>query len=86
MKETEIIASTAIEAKQEETVSIYLPSDGMGAFLEGCLNGVNFRIPTDTLTEVPARIANVIRESRRELLKGSDAVRAYTVSGGRRIG
>ncbi len=86
MKKTEITASTEIEATPEETVSIYLPSDGTGAFLEGCLNGVNFRIPTDTLVEVPKRIADVVRESRSELIRGARAVEAFASQGGRRIG
>ena len=84
MKETNV--NPAAEEKKEALVSVYIPSDGTGAFLEGCLNGVNFRIPTDTLTEVPERIADVIRESRSTLLRGANAVQAYTVRGGRKIG
>lgn len=84
MKENEMIS--AVEETAEPTVSIYLPSDGTGAFLEGAVNGVNFRIPTDTLIEVPQHIADVLRESRRTLLHGSRAIEAYTVRGGRKIG
>lgn len=74
------------KAKGEALVSIFLPADGTGAFLEGAINGVNFRIPTDTLVEVPKRIADVIRESRRTLLNGSRALEAYASQGGRKIG
>ncbi len=75
-----------IAKNEEKTVTVYLPSDGTGAFLEGALNGVSFRIPTDTLVEVPRRIADVINESRREMLSGARAAEAYTVTGGRKIG
>lgn len=70
----------------EEKVSVYVPSDGTGAFLEGALNGVSFRIPTDTVVEVPRRIADVIAESRRGIAEGSRAVEAFAGTGGRRIG
>ena len=64
----------------------YLPSDGKGAYLEGALNGVNFRIPTDQLVTVPRRIMRVIAESRKELLAGSRATEAYSAVGGRKLG
>ena len=70
----------------EETVSVFLPSEGVGPFVEGALNGVNFRIPTDTVVAVPRRIARILSESRRELLRGARAAEAYTVTGGRRLG
>ena len=70
----------------EETVSVFLPSEGVGPFLEGALNGVNFRIPTDTVVAVPRRIARILSESRRELLSGARAAEAYTVTGGRKLG
>ena len=71
---------------QEPTVSVFVPNDGTGAYLEGALNGVNFRIPTDTLVEVPAHIAAILKESRRTLLQGSRAVQAYKDCGGRKLG
>ena len=71
---------------KEELVSIYLPSEGIGAFLEGALNGVNFRIPTDTVVSVPKRIARIIAESRKELLDGTRATEAFTDVGGRKLG
>ena len=70
----------------EKTVSVYIPSEGTGAYLEGALNGVNFRIPTDTLVSVPERIARVIAESRRTLLEGARAAEAYGQAGGRKLG
>lgn len=69
-----------------ETVTVYIPSDGTGAFLEGALNGVNFRIPTDRTVEVPRYIADVIAESRKEIRKGANDVEAFMRNGGRRIG
>jgi hypothetical protein len=76
----------AAERKPEETVSVYVPAEGIGPFLEGALNGVNFRIPTDTVVEVPKRIARILSESRRELMTGARAAQAYTAAGGRKIG
>lgn len=70
----------------EEQVSVYIPSEGTGAFLEGALNGKTFRIPTDTVVTVPRRIARVIAESRKELLEGSRAAEAFAGVGGRKIG
>ena len=70
----------------EPTVTVYLPSDGAGAYVEGALNGVNFRIPTDTAVEVPARIAAILKESRRTLMEGGRAVEAFQTVGGRKIG
>ena len=70
----------------EETITIILPEAGNGPYVEGALNGVNFRIPTDKLVEVPRRIAKVIAESRRGIPEGSRAVEAFTEVGGRKIG
>ena len=70
----------------EETIRMILPEAGNGPFVEGALNGVNFRIPTDKLVEVPRRIAKVIAESRRGIPEGSRAVEAFTEVGGRKIG
>ena len=86
MKQIEKTAPCPTGAEKEATVSVYVPSDGTGAFLEGALNGVNFRIPTDTVVEVPQRIADVIAESRRGIRAGSSDVEAFMSAGGRRIG
>ena len=74
------------QSRTEETVSVYIPSDGTGAFLEGALNGVNFRIPTDKVVEVPKRIARVIAEARRQIPEDRSAVEAYAGVGGRKLG
>ena len=79
-------AEPALAPEQEPVVSVYIPSEGNGAYLEGALNGVNFRIPTDRIVEVPERIARIIRESRRGVLDGARAVESYAVNGGRKIG
>ena len=57
-----------------------------GHEMTASLNGVNFRIPTDTVVEVPKRIARILSESRRELMTGARAAQAYTAAGGRKIG
>ena len=71
---------------KEPTVSIDLPGESIGPFLEGAVNGVAFRIPTDRVVEVPKRIAAVIRESRAALQQGARMVSAYRDIGGRKIG
>jgi hypothetical protein len=86
MKQKENIAPVERGAETEARVSVYIPSEGTGAFLEGAVNGVTFRIPTDTVVELPRRIADVIAESRRGILAGSRDVEAYLGTGGRRIG
>lgn len=88
MKQTKETPIEAIGTKktQEPTVLVWIPGNGSGAFVEGAVNGVTFRIPTDTQVEVPARIAAILRESRRTLLEGSSAVEAYRDLGGRKLG
>jgi hypothetical protein len=78
--------NTTVNEKKEQTVSVYLPSDGIGPYLEGAINGVAFRIPTGKVVEVPKRIAAVIRESRSALESGARSVSAYRGVGGRKIG
>ena len=70
----------------EETIRMILPAEGNGPYVEGALNGVNFRIPTDTVVSVPQRIARILQESRRELQTGAGAAEAYAAAGGRKIG
>ncbi len=77
---------TAPAGVDEQPVSVYIPSEGTGAYLEGALNGVNFRIPTDKVVEIPSRIARVIAESRREMRECRRALEAFCEVGGRRIG
>ena len=71
---------------KEPTVSIYLPVETTGPFLEGAINGVTFRIPAGRIVEVPKRIADVIRESRSSLQEGERAVAAFRDAGGRKLG
>ncbi|MBQ1820319.1 MAG: hypothetical protein II117_01820 [Clostridia bacterium] len=79
-------ASESKEAVRKKTVSVYVPSDGTGAFLEGALNGVSFRIPTDTVVEIPENVAKVIEESRKTVKESARAVESFAKNGGRRIG
>ena len=86
MKKKESSGPVETGRETEELVSVFIPSDGTGAFLEGALNGKTFRIPTDTVVTVPARIARVVAESRKELLEGARAAEAFAAVGGRKIG
>lgn len=66
-------------------VSIYLPTEGNGAFVEGAINGVNFRIRTGTVVEVPAHIAAVLIDSRRAIEADARAVARFAQTGGTRL-
>ncbi len=70
---------------KQETVSVYLPTLGNGPFVEGAINGVNFRIRTGVVVEVPRRIAKVLGDSRKALCMGKRAVEAYAASGGKKL-
>ena len=69
----------------EKTVSVFLPTEGNGPYVEGALNGVNFRIRTGTVVEVPERIAAILAASRTGLSLGAEAVGAFAESGGKRL-
>ncbi len=86
MKMNESAAKVSQKTEAEECVSVYVPSEGTGPYLEGALNGVSFRIPTDKVVELPRRIADVVAESRRGIAADRCAVEAYAAAGGRRIG
>ncbi len=76
-----------MKTNQEQTVatvSIWIPAEGVGPYLEGAYNGVNFRVPTGRVVEVPGYIAEILFESRRELTGGDAA--PFGTAGGRRIG
>lgn len=74
------------EEKQEKLMPIYAPSALWGRYLEGSINGVNFRIPTDRTVQVSEAIARVVEESQQNLLAGERAVAGYRSQGGCRIG
>jgi len=69
---------------EEKNVAIYLPPEG-GKFVEGAINGVNFRVRTGTVVEVPAHIAAVLIESRRATEIAEDAVGDFLRAGGKRL-
>ena len=70
----------------EETIRMILPEAGNGPFVEGALNGVNFRIPTGVPVEVPMRIYRVLEESRTEDPSAQWMTEGFTVVGGRKLG
>ena len=79
---------TAIEtpAVEESKVPVYVIGDGTGAFVEGALNGVNFRLPTNRIVEVPEAIARILEESRKGLTDSEYALESFSRNGGRKIG
>lgn len=71
--------------KNEPTVTLYLPENPNEPFVEGCINGTNFRIRTGAVVQVPLRIAKVLETSRRDLLKGRALTACYRTPGGRKL-
>ena len=69
----------------EQTISVYLPEEGNGPYVEGALNGVSFRIRTGTVVEVPERIAAILAASRTGLSVDAEAVGAFVEAGGKRL-
>lgn len=69
----------------EETISMILPEAGNGPYVEGALNGVNFRIPTGVPVEVPVRIWRVLEESRRTDPVHERWVNGFTATGGQKL-
>ncbi len=70
----------------EETIRLILPEAGNGPYVEGALNGVNFRIPTGVPVEVPMHIYAVLEESRREDPASAQWMNGFTATGGQKLG
>ena len=68
----------------EEMVRVMLT--GEDRYVEGALNGVNFRIPTGVPVEVPMRLYRVLEESRLGETTDQWATEAFTAVGGRKLG
>ena len=69
----------------EETIRMILPQAGNGAYVEGALNGVNFRIPTGVPVDVPLRIYRVLEESRRTDPAQAQWMEGFTATGGQKL-
>ena len=69
----------------EETIRLILPKTDSEPYVEGALNGVNFRIPTGVPVEVPLRIYEVLEESRREDPDNDPWMNGFTAAGGRKL-
>ena len=69
----------------EETIWVVLPQAGNGPYVEGALNGVNFRIPTGVPVEVPLRIWAVLEESRRTDPAFEQWMNGFTATGGQKL-
>ena len=70
---------------REETIRLILPEADNGPYVEGALNGVNFRIPTGVPVEVPLRIWAVLEESRRGDPVNDHWMNGFTAAGGRKL-
>ena len=70
----------------EETIRMILPEAENGPFVEGAINGVNFRIPTGVPVEVPLRIYRVLEESWRGDPAQEQWMSGFTATGGRKLG
>ena len=69
----------------DETISMILPEAGNGPYVEGALNGVNVRIPTGVLVEVPLRIYRVLEESRQADGVVEQWMSGFTAVGGQKL-
>ena len=69
----------------EEMIRMVLPEAGNGPYVEGALNGVNFRIPTGIPVDVPLRIYRVLEESRRADPAFAQWVSGFTATGGQKL-
>ena len=71
--------------QSESTVSIFLPTEGNVPFVEGALNGKNFRVRTGCVVEVPTYIASILAESQKGLQISQASVEAYSREGGKKL-
>ncbi len=69
---------------KNETITLLIPRSGRD-YIEGCLNGSNFRIRAGEPVEVPKHLAAIILDSQKAVAVGKSAVAAYCGSGGKRI-
>lgn len=69
----------------EETIRVILPKEGNEPYVEGALNGVNFRIPTGVPVDVPLRIYGVLEESRRVDPTSEQWMNGFTAAGGQKL-
>ena len=69
----------------EEMIRLILPAAENGPFVEGAINGVNFRIPTGVPVDVPLRIYRVLEESRRTDPACEQWMNGFTATGGQKL-
>ena len=69
----------------EEMIRVILPKAENGPYVEGALNGVNFRIPTGVPVDVPLRIYGVLEESRRVDPASAQWMNGFTAAGGQKL-
>ena len=68
-----------------KTTTLYLPTDA-GAYVEGCLNGRNFRVKTGEFVEVPSYIAKILTASGRARAVSAQTAAAFAAPGGKGMG
>ena len=69
----------------EEMIRLILPAAGNGPFVEGAINGVNFRIPTEVPVDVPMRIYRVLEDSHRTDPVEEQWMNGFTATGGQKL-
>ena len=69
----------------EEMIRLILPKGENGPYVEGALNGVNFRIPTGVPVDVPLRIYRVLEQSRQMDPAMERWMNGFTASGGLKL-
>jgi len=72
--------------KAPEAATIYIPAEGNGDYVEGCLNGKNFRVKTGVLAKVPRYIARIIEESGKARQMSEHMSALFVKPGGKKVG
>ncbi|MCL2695268.1 MAG: hypothetical protein FWE69_02965 [Clostridiales bacterium] len=71
---------------KSKTVTIYIPEQGNGAYVDGCLNGKNFRVKTGVMVEVPLYIARILEGAKRAKRMSERGVASFVTPGGKKVG
>ncbi|MDO4544324.1 MAG: hypothetical protein Q4C01_07200 [Clostridia bacterium] len=69
---------------EKKTMLMFIPNTGMN-YVEGSLNGHNFRIKTGEAVEVPLELAAIVTESQRAIAIDKKSVDAFVQTGGKRV-
>ena len=78
--------TNTMSTKETKKITIYIPTEGNGDYVDGCLNGKNFRVKTGVMAEVPLHIARILEEAGRATRMSQGMAAAFTSPGGKKVG